>query len=79
MSGSRIRWKSRRGLKELDVLLERFLAKRYPQLDAADQAAYDRLLDCEDTDLQYWLLGSERPKDGELQRIVELILTTPRD
>ncbi|KAB7627549.1 succinate dehydrogenase assembly factor 2 [Alkalilimnicola sp. S0819] len=76
-ASSRIRWKSRRGLKELDVLLERFLARRYPQLSVAEQGAYDRLLDHEDTDLQHWLIGSEQPTDRELQHIVQLILSTP--
>ena len=35
-----LRWRCRRGMRELDVLLERYLRERYPSAPAAEQQAY---------------------------------------
>jgi len=72
----RLRWRCRRGTKELDLLLERFLDDQFLHLDAQDQAAFERLLGLEDHFLQDWLIAGQSPTDGELHRVVELIRTT---
>lgn len=46
----RIRWRSRRGLLELDLVLEKFFAGPFDQLTPAEIEAYRRLLDLPDTD-----------------------------
>ncbi|OWY39194.1 succinate dehydrogenase assembly factor 2 [Xenophilus sp. AP218F] len=46
----RIRWRSRRGLLELDLVLEKFFAGPFDQLPPAQIEAYRRLLDLPDTD-----------------------------
>ena len=66
----RLCWHSRRGMLELDLVLEPFVRHRYPQLGPADRASYRRLLECEDSDLYLWLLGRGAPADGDLARIV---------
>ncbi len=38
-------------MKELDVLLERYLARDYPQAEPSEQAQFERLLEMEDPDL----------------------------
>ncbi|MES1981721.1 MAG: succinate dehydrogenase assembly factor 2 [Pseudomonadota bacterium] len=66
----RIRWRCRRGLLELDIMLERFIEKYYARLDNAHLAAFDMLLDLPDNEL--WDMIAERlpgPQQGE-QRIV---------
>ncbi len=70
---SRLRWRCRRGTQELDLILGGFLEKHYLALDEADREAFEALLECEDDRLQSWLLTPERPEDGHLARIVELI------
>ena len=47
----RMRWRSRRGLLELDIVIERFLASDFDQLSVADLHAYRELLTWDDTDL----------------------------
>ena len=47
----RVRWRCRRGLLELDIVLGRFIALHFAQLDAAQQATFDTLLDLSDADL----------------------------
>ena len=47
----RLRWRCRRGMRELDVLLERYLAERWPTAPAARQAAFRALLELPDPEL----------------------------
>lgn len=70
---SRLVWRCRRGTLELDLLLSRFLDAGYDRLDARQRRAFERLLDCEDDLLQYWLLGTAEPDDAELKEIVDRI------
>lgn len=73
----RLRWRSRRGMRELDHLLERYLREVWPQADAQARAAHARLLECEDTQLWPWLLGHSRPDDAELDAVVQQIRRLP--
>ena len=43
-----LQWRSRRGMLELDVLLEPFTREALPTLDEKEQLTYIRLLECED-------------------------------
>ena len=52
----RLKWKCRRGLLELDIVLERFLHNRQPSGEEAAQL--DALLDLPDNDL--WDIVAER-------------------
>ena len=71
---NRLYWHSRRGMLELDVLLIPFLENAYRDLPAEDQARYQKLINCEDTDMFAWFMQRSRPEDPDLQRIVDLIL-----
>jgi len=73
---SRLRWRCRRGVRELDVLLERFLDAGLA--DARDaRADCERLLEQPDPLLIEWLiLGA--PPPYELEDIVERIRTHAR-
>lgn len=57
---SRIRWLCRRGMKELDVLLERFCRQELEALDEAGLADFEFLLQLEDPDLYEVLIGGAR-------------------
>lgn len=61
---------------ELDLVLQPFLEKIYPALDAEDQQRYQRLLDCEDQALFGWFLRKSDPEDPDLLRIVQIIRDT---
>lgn len=71
----RLRWRCRRGLLELDVILEHFLDQHYRQLSDSDKATFVRLLTCADPDLLSWLVNGEIPTDEELRKIVVKIAT----
>lgn len=53
----RVRWLCRRGMKELDVLLDRFVRAEYDTLDEAEHRELLALLDREDPDLWALLMG----------------------
>ena len=75
---NRMRWASRRGMLELDLLLEPFVAARYRDLDEADRRRYRELMLCEDQELFAWFLRREQPEDQELAAIVRSILEFAR-
>ena len=58
---SRIRWLCRRGMKELDVLLERFIAGEYDDLDERERAGLLELVEMEDPDLYMLVMGRAEP------------------
>ena len=76
---NRVRWHSRRGMLELDLVLEPFAEHRYPGLSGDEQRKYKKLLCCEDQDLYHWFLGRGRPPDEELADIVETVLDYARN
>lgn len=71
---NRMRWAARRGMLELDLLLEPFVATRYALLDKADRLSFQQLMHCEDQDLFAWLMQRQPPGDEEHARIVSQIL-----
>jgi antitoxin CptB len=70
----RLRWQSRRGMLELDVLFVPFVEEAFSGLALEDQDRYVKLLTCEDVDLFVWLMEREEPEDPDMKRIVRIIL-----
>jgi antitoxin CptB len=66
-------WRCRRGVKELDLLLERFARSRLPHSPAAERAAFLALLERPDPELLDYLLGGVRPAEGRMARLIEAI------
>lgn len=71
---NRLRWRSRRGMLELDLLLLPFFDDVFRQLPDAEQTAFIRLLEQEDPDLLQWFSRKSVPEDQELGQLVEKIL-----
>jgi len=67
------RWRSRRGTRELDLLLQVFFSAGYENLTPQDRRAYARLLDAPDPDLMNWLIGQTIPDEPEIARLVRAI------
>lgn len=74
---ARLRWKCRRGMLELDLLLRDFLERGYGQLDTDAQRCFDRLLDYPDAVLLEWLMGRIQPTDKDVAELVQQIRSTP--
>lgn len=74
---NRLYWQCRRGMRELDLLLQGFLKQRYETLDADTLACFESLLQYPDAVLLEWLLGRQIPSDREVARLVRIIRDTP--
>ena len=70
---SRLRWRCRRGTKELDIVMNRYLQERYETASAEEQASFNALLDIEDPIIFDWLMDKTQAEDENLQAIVEIL------
>lgn len=75
----RLRWQCRRGMLELDVALQRFLDEDFISLDAAEQAAFARMLEAQDQTLHGWLMGQVVPEEEDIRRLIGRIRAFGRD
>jgi antitoxin CptB len=69
----RLLWRCRRGMKELDVLLERFARRELPQASPGQRHTLARFLELPDPVLVDYLLGQAIPADRELANLVAQI------
>ncbi len=69
----RARWRARRGLLELDIVLERFIEAHYARLDEAGRQAFETLLDMPDNPLWDMVAGRLEAPSGEQQALLEKI------
>lgn len=69
----RLRWRCRRGMRELDVVLTRYLERDWPAAGAADRAAFQALLERQDPEINTLLLGWAEPQDEVLARVLECL------
>ena len=67
----RLRWRSRRGLLELDLVLERWWAGAGRGIGAAEARALERLLALPDNDLLDLVMHRAESPDSELRVLVE--------
>ncbi len=70
VSSSQIRWRCRRGLLELDLLLNSFVALEYDQLSQQDVDVFLQLLDFSDQDLLDLLLAKHDASNVEVESLV---------
>lgn len=69
---ARLAWHCRRGMLELDLILQRFLETQLDKLSAQEVQAFDSLLNCTDPELFAWLMGHVEPVE-DFKEIVHLI------
>ncbi|MEH6543771.1 MAG: succinate dehydrogenase assembly factor 2 [Porticoccaceae bacterium] len=74
MEHNRLRWASRRGMLELDLILQPFVEEDYLSLSSEDKQRFQQLLECEDQDLFTWFMKRGEPEDSEMKAIVKVIL-----
>jgi len=67
----RLRWRCRRGLLELDIVLGRFVEHLYPTLNDAQRVSFDELLDMADNDLWDVITGSKELTQAHLREVLD--------
>ena len=72
----RLRWRCRRGMLELDLLLQGFLDRGYAKLSLDRQKVFENLLDYPDDVLLELLMGRSAAADPEVADVIEEIRIT---
>ena len=67
----RLRWRSRRGLLELDIVLQRFWAGAGRDLDPAQEGPLARLLAMPDNDLLDLVMGRTACADPSVEPLLQ--------
>jgi len=73
---ARITWACRRGMLELDLMLEGFMERGYDALPEAERPVFERLLKTGDQQLLAWLMGHEQTDEKEFIHVIEAIRTS---
>ncbi|MEW5756940.1 MAG: succinate dehydrogenase assembly factor 2 [Pseudomonadota bacterium] len=73
---TRLQWQCRRGMLELDLLLQSFLDHGYDRLDAEARQAFDQLLDYPDQLLLEYLMELSQPLDARIAHVIKCIRQT---
>jgi len=68
---SRLKWRCRRGMRELDVLLERFLEHQYAAASAEIQTAFARLLTLPDPEIFALIMSRQIAEDPQLRDVIQ--------
>ena len=68
---SKLRWHCRRGAKELDVVLTKYLENQYPNTDSTSKNAFKRLLKIEDPELLSLVMGFQQSDDPEQNAVLD--------
>lgn len=71
---ARLRWRCRRGMRELDMLLLNYVDSRYSLAEATEQSAFRRLLTTPDPDILALLTGKAETDDDDLRRVIQRLL-----
>ena len=75
---SQLKWRCRRGMLELDLLLQGFLEQGYDTLTKQGREAFEELLSYPDQDLLEYLMARALPTDKDVADVVNCIRNTPR-
>lgn len=70
---ARLKWRCRRGMRELDHLLRGFADLHAATLTESEMTAFEAILELPDPTLHAYLLGSRAPADAATARLLERI------
>lgn len=73
MDEARLAWQCRRGMLELDLMLQRFVDKRYQGLSLKTKKAFHQLLNCQDQILLDYLMGQDVPTDKDVADVAKQV------
>ncbi|MEL7535478.1 MAG: succinate dehydrogenase assembly factor 2 [Pseudomonadota bacterium] len=68
-----LRWRCRRGMRELDVLLTHYLSHHYAAADSLEKAGFEALLDCQDPEIFSYVTGRAECQNPAIQNIVRVL------
>ena len=69
----KLAWRCRRGTKELDYLMQKFLSKHYQIVSPELQQAFETMLDMQDTELYDLIIGREKSNNQYINQVIKYI------
>ncbi len=75
---AKLSWRCRRGMRELDFLLQRYLTEYYSRATRDEQAAFNRLLCLQDPVILSYVMRREKPEDLNLISVINQISSAAR-
>ena len=73
----KLEWRCRRGMKELDFLLLRYLREHHPAATSDERAAFEEFLELPDPDLLRYLVAGDVPLEPRHATLCRVILLQP--
>lgn len=73
VSRSKLRWRCRRGMVELDIMLMRYFDRNVDNMKDPEIVQFEALLSTQDPLLAQWLFGRSEPEDKSLGSLVQRI------
>lgn len=73
-----LKWRCRRGMLELDILLNEYLDKSFDSMSPEQSAAFNAMLDYPDQVLFDLLLGNMQSSDAAINSLIPAIQTGNR-
>jgi len=73
LSSGRLRWACRRGMLELDILLETFLDNGYEQLSDEQKSTFETVLGFADQDIFELCMGQAQADSIEIADVIKKI------
>ena len=70
---ARLRWRCRRGMRELDVMLTRYLDRAWPVASPSERAAFAQLVELQDPELFGYLVGRNHPSEEPQLAVIAAI------
>ncbi|HVY65022.1 MAG TPA: succinate dehydrogenase assembly factor 2 [Gammaproteobacteria bacterium] len=75
---AKLKWRCRRGMRELDAVLTAFLEAEGPRFADADIGCFEGILELPDPTLHAYLLGRSVPADASAAALIERIRASHR-
>jgi antitoxin CptB len=71
---AKLQWRCRRGMKELDLLLVRYLRNRYVTASSDERVAFGEFLELPDPDIARYLIAGDVPDDSRHAALCRLLV-----
>lgn len=75
---ARVRWRSRRGMRELDAVLRSFVDHEVAILPPDELARFEQILELPDPTLLSYLTARSVPEDPDIARLIDRIRASHR-
>ena len=67
---SRLRWRCRRGIREMDILFQNFMDVCYDRLNPGEKESFEVFLDEADLDIFDWIMGRAKPTNDHYLKFI---------